>query len=130
MKTPAIIFILLFSSFTKTSDPFVEKVYGVWKGYYGNENEINPIIIKINPQNKVALYFDYSENCEPVYGTYKLSGDSAINIFTFLPDKKRSEVFLSGNLYRTVSFIDGKWVVSSKQKGCFFLQKQFPVIDL
>lgn len=128
LKLLVIILTVLFSSFVKTSSP--EAVCGIWKGYYGTESEINSIIVKINPQNKVEVYCNYNEPCLKTIGTYKLIGDSVIVISCLLADKKSSEVILYGNLNRTSSFIDGQWDGEGKQGGCFYLQKQVWKTDL
>lgn len=125
MKSVAIILIILFSSFTKTSGPAAEDVCGVWKGYFGTENEINEITIKIDAEKRAEIFCNYSEACLKTIGTYKLLGDSSIVISCLLTQSKSSEVILYGNLNRTFNFIDGQWDGSGKEKGCFFLQKQF-----
>ena len=106
----------------KTSDPATETVCGVWKGYYGTENEINSIIIKINPQNRAEIISNTSG--KKTSATYKLIGDSAIVISCTLADQT-SHVILQGNLNRSSSFIDGQWDSEGRQGGCFYLQKQF-----
>lgn len=108
----------------KTSDPSTETVCGIWKGYYGTENQINAIAIKIYPQNKAEIFCNFSEACSKASGTYKLLGDSAIVISYKLPDEESSTVILRGNLNRTTSFIDGNWDGEGKEGGCFYLQKQ------
>jgi hypothetical protein len=130
LKIIAIIFIFLFSSFTKTSDPAIENVYGVWKGFYGTESEINSITVRINPQNKAEIVCYYTDACITTSGTYKLLGDTAIVISCILTQEKSSEVVLHGNLNRTASFIDGQWDASGKEKGCFYLQKLLPAPGL
>ena len=125
MKLFVIILATLFSSFVKTADPSTETVCGLWKGYYGTQNEINSIIIKINPQNKAEIFCNLNNGCLKTTGTYKLIGDSAIVISCKLTNDKSSEVILQGNLNRTSSFIDGQWDGEGKQGGCFYLQKQF-----
>ena len=108
----------------KTIDPAAENVCGIWKGYYGTENEINAITIKIDPQNKAEIFCNYNDANFKTSGTYKLLGDSAIVISCLLPEKKSSEIILRGNLNRSSSFIDGNWD-GEKEKGCFYLQKLF-----
>jgi hypothetical protein len=125
LKLFVIILATLFSSFVKTPDPSTETVCGIWKGYFGTENEINSIIIKIDPQNKAEIFCNFNQPCMKATGTYKLVGDSAIIISYTLENKKSSEVILHGNLNRTSSFIDGKWDGEGKEGGCFYLQKQF-----
>jgi len=107
----------------KTSDPTIETVCGIWKGYFGTEREINSIIIKINPQNKAEVFCNFNEACLKTNGTYKLIGDSAIVISCILTEKS-SQVVLYGNLNRSTSFIDGQWDGDGKVGGCFYLQKQ------
>jgi hypothetical protein len=130
LKTIAIIFIFLFSSFTKTSGPTIENVYGVWKGYYGTESEVNSITVKIYPKSKAEIVCNYADACITTSGTYKLLGDTAIVISCILTQEKSSEVVLHGNLNRTASFIDGQWGDSGKEKGCFYLQKLLPASGL
>ena len=131
MKPIVIILATLLSSFMmKNPDPSTETVYGIWKGYYGTESEINSIIVKINPQNKAEIFCNFSDACLKTTGTYKLVGDSAIVISCILTEKKSSEVILYGNLNRTSSFIDGQWDGEGKEGGCFYLQKQFVKTDL
>ena len=108
----------------KTSDPKTEMVCGIWKGYFGTENETNSITIKINPQNKAEIFCNFKEACLSTKGTYKLIGDSAIVISCILTEKNNSEVVLYGNLNRSTSFIDGQWDGEGKEGGCFYLQKQ------
>jgi hypothetical protein len=117
-----IILAVLFSSFMKSSDPSTETVCGIWKGYYGTEKEINSIAVKIDPQNKAEVFYNY--NGQRVAATYKLIGDSAIIISCKLTDQS-SQVILQGNLNRTSSFIDGQWDSEGTEGGCFYLQKQF-----
>ena len=107
----------------KTSDPKAERVYGIWKGYFGTENEINSITINITSQNKAEIFCNFKEACLKTNGTYKLIGDSAI-VISCITEKKGSEVVLYGNLNRTTSFIDGQWDGEGKTGGCFYLQKQ------
>jgi hypothetical protein len=114
----------------KTADPATETVYGIWKGYFGTENEINSITIKIDPQNKAEIVYKFNDASSKTSGTYKLVGDSAIVISCTFNDKNSSEVILHGNLNRTSSFIDGNWDGEGKEGGCFYLQKQFEQIDL
>ncbi len=121
---------MLASSFTKMSDPSTETVYGVWKGYFGTENQVNSITIKINPQNKAEIFCNFSEDCLKASGTYKLIGDSAIVISYTTGNNNLSEVILHGNLNRTSSFIDGQWDGQGKKGGCFYLQKQFVQTNL
>ena len=109
----------------RTADPSTETVCGIWKGYYGTQNEINSIIVKINPQSKVEIICNFNDACLKTTGTYKLIGDSAIIISCKLSNDKSSEVILQGNLNRTSSFIDGQWDGDGKEGGCFYLQKQF-----
>ena len=109
----------------KTADPSTETVCGIWKGYYGTQNEIKSIIVKINPQNKAEIFCNLNDACLKTTGTYKLIGDSAIVISCKLTSDKSSEVILQGNLNRTSSFIDGQWDGEGKEGGCFYLQKQF-----
>ena len=131
LKLAAIIIIIFFSSFIKSSDPSMKNIYGVWKGYYGTESEINEITIKINPQNKVEIFSSHAESCLTTSGgTYKILGDTAIVISGILTEEKSTEVIFSGNLYRTNNFIDGEWDGKGNEKGCFFLQKQLPLISL
>ena len=125
MKLSVIILATLFSSFLKTSDPSTETVCGIWKGYYGTENKINSIVVKINPQNKAEIFCNLNDACLKTTGTYKLIGDSAIIISCTLNEQKPSQVILQGNLNRTSSFIDGQWDSEGKESGCFYLQKQF-----
>ena len=125
MKPFVIIFAILFSSFVKTPDPSTETVCGIWKGYYGTENQVNSIVIKINPQNKAEIFCNLNDGCLKIIGTYKLIGDSAIVISCTLNGQKSSQVILQGNLNRTSSFIDGQWGSEGKESGCFYLQKQF-----
>src|SRR5688572_6905846 len=91
----------MFSSFMKTADPSTETVCGIWKGYYGTQNEINSIIVKINPQNKAEIICNFNDGCLKTTGTYKLIGDSAIVISCKLTEGRSSEVILQGNLNRT-----------------------------
>ena len=128
MKLVVVILATLFSSW-KTADPSTETVCGIWKGYYGTETEINSITIKINPQNKAEIICNYNDACLKTKATYKLVGDSAIVISCKLTDQTSSEVILHGNLNRTSSFIDGQWN-GSEEGGCFYLQKQFELINL
>ncbi len=128
MKVVVVIFAILFSSW-RTPDPPTETVCGIWKGYYGTENQINSIILKITPQNKVEIICNYNDACLKAKGTYKLIGNSAIIISYKLTDQSSSEVVLQGNLNRTSSFIDGEWN-GNKEGGCFYLQKQFEQINL
>ena len=108
----------------KTDAPGTEKVYGTWKGFYGTENEINAITIKINPESQAEIFCDFNDACLITAGKYKLVGDTAIVISCLLTEKKSSEVILLGNLNRTSSFIDGEWNSDGKESGCFYLQKQ------
>jgi len=124
LKSVVIILAILFSSFTKTSDPAIESVCGVWKGYFGTVNEINEITIKIDQQNHAEISCNYSDACLKTMGTYKLIGDSSIIISCLLTQTKSSEVILYGNLNRSSSFIDGLWDGTGKERGCFYLQKQ------
>ena len=131
MKVAALILAIVFSSFTKTSAPRIENVYGVWKGYYGTETEINEIVIRINPQNSIEVFNSTEETCPVSGGSYKLVGDSAIIISGILVDKRPSEVIMYGNFNRTINFMDGNWDGKDKdEKGCFYLQKQFVKINL
>ena len=130
MKLFIIILATLFSSFVKTPDPSTETVCGIWKGYYGTENHINSITIKINPQNKAEIFCNYNEGCLKTLGTYKLVGDSAIVISCTLTEQNPVQIILQGNLNRTSSFIDGQWDSEGKEGGCFYLQKQFQQTDL
>ena len=130
MKIIIIILATLVSSFTKTTDPSTETVCGVWKGYYGTEKEINSITIKLNPQNKAEIIYNYNDAPLKTTATYKLIGDSAIVISCSLTEQKRSTVILQGNLNRTSSFIDGQWDSEGKRGGCFYLQKQFVQVNL
>jgi hypothetical protein len=127
LKLSIIFLALLFSSFTKTSEPATRTVCGIWKGYYGTEKEINPIIIKIDLQNKAEVFYDFYDDNQRSAGSYKLLGDSAIIIYSRLSDQNGTKVILNGNLNRTSSFIDGQWDGEGKEGGCFYLQKQFPV---
>ena len=114
----------------KTPDPSTETVCGIWKGYYGTQNEINSIIVKINPQNKAEIFCNFNDACLKTTGTYKLIGDSAIVISCKLNGEQSSEVILQGNLNRTSSFIDGQWDGEGNKSGCFYLQKQFVQTNL
>ena len=114
----------------KTPDPSTETVCGIWKGYYGTENKINSIVIKISPQNKAEIFCNLNDACLKTTGTYKLIGDSAIVISCTLNGQTASKVILQGNLNRTSSFIDGQWDSEGKENGCFYLQKQFLPTDL
>lgn len=114
----------------KTIDPAAEAVCGTWKGYYGTENGINAITIKIDPQNKAEIICDHPGTCLKTTGTYKLLGDSAIVISYPLDEKRSAEVILHGNLNRTSSFIDGNWDGEGNEGGCFYLQKQMQKMDL
>ena len=124
MNLIASIFIFLFSFLSKTTDPAIENVRGVWKGYYGTENEIKEITIRIDLQNKAEIFGSYADHSLKFEGTYKLLGDSAIIISSLLPETKSTEIILSGNLNRTASFISGDWDGSGAERGCFYLQKQ------
>ena len=115
----------MFSSFTKTPEPATRAICGTWKGYYGTEKEINPIIIKIDLQNKVEIFYDFVDANLKSSGSYKLLGDSAIIIYSQLYDNNGTKVILNGNLNRSSSFIDGQWDGEGKEGGCFYLQKQF-----
>lgn len=128
MKLFVVILATLIASW-KTADPSTETVCGTWKGYYGTENEINSITIKINPLNKAEIICNYNDACLKVKGTYKLVGDSAIVISCKLTEETSSVVILHGNLNRTSSFIDGQWN-RKEEVGCFYLQKQFEQISL
>ena len=118
------------SSFTRTTDPATETVCGIWRGYYGTEREINSITIKIYPQNKAEIIYNYNDVPLKTTATYKLIGDSAIVISCTLTEQKSSVVILQGNLNRASSFIDGQWDSEGKQGGCFYLQKQFVQVNL
>ena len=130
MKLSVIILATLFSSFVKPPDPSTETVCGIWKGYYGTENQINSIVIKINPQNKAEIFCNLNDGCLKTNGTYKLIGDSAIVISCTLNEQTSSQVILQGNLNRTSSFIDGQWGSEGKENGCFYLQKQLVETNL
>jgi hypothetical protein len=130
LKSVVIILAILFSSFSKTSSPAIESVCGVWKGYFGTENEINEITIKIDQQNQAEIFCNYSDACITTKGTYKLLGDSSIIISCLLTQTKSSEVILYGNLNRSSSFIDGQWDGTGKERGCFYLQKQIQRTNL
>ncbi len=124
MNSTVSILIFFSSLFFKTSDSESEKVFGVWKGFYGTENELKEIVIRINPQNKAEIFCSHADACLSTIGSYKLLGDTAIIISALLTDSKTSEVVLYGNLNRTASFMDGEWDGNGKEKGCFYLQKQ------
>jgi len=130
LKIITIILATLVSSFTKTTDPATETVCGIWKGYYGTEREINSITIKINPQNKAEIIYNYHNALLKTTATYKLIGDSAIVISCTLTEQKNSPLILQGNLNRTSSFIDGQWDSKGEHGGCFYLQKQFVPVNL
>ena len=119
----------MFSSFMKNSDPSTETVCGIWKGYYGTEKDINSLTIKINPQKKAEILYNYNDALFTTKATYKLIGDSEIIISASLAEQPTSEIILHGNLNRTSSFIDGKWDDKGKTGGCFYLQKQFPEMN-
>jgi hypothetical protein len=126
LKLSIIFLALLFSSFTKTSEPVTRTICGTWKGFYGTEKEIFPIVIKIDLQNKAEIFYDFVDANLKSSGSYKLLGDSAIIIYSRLSDGNSTKVILNGNLNRTSSFIDGQWDGEGKEGGCFYLQKQFP----
>lgn len=114
----------------KSTYPPAEAVCGTWKGYYGTENVINAITVKINPGNKAEIICDYPGSCFQTCGTYKLLGDSAIVISCPLIEKRSAEVILHGNVNRSSSFIDGNWDSEGNEGGCFYLQKQMQKINL
>jgi len=114
----------LFSFFTGTNEPVKESICGVWKGSYGSENEIIDITVKIDPQNKIELLRSEVGNYFSAKGTYQLVGDSAIIISCTFIETRAHEITMYGNLNRSVSFIDGQWDGTGKEKGCFYLQKQ------
>ena len=129
MKFLVAILAILISSFTVVPDPSTETVCGTWKGYFGTENEINSIVIKINPLSKAEIYYRQKDISLKANASYQLIGDSAIVISYKIPGQRTSEVVLHGNLNRTSSFIDGNWDGEGKEGGCFYLQKQFEVIN-
>jgi hypothetical protein len=114
----------LFSFFTGSDETVKESICGVWKGSYGSETEIIDITVKIDPQNKIELLRSEAGIHFSAKGTYQLVGDSAIIISCTFIETRAHEITMYGNLNRTVSFIDGQWDGSGKEKGCFYLQKQ------
>lgn len=111
-------------SFFSGNEPVENSICGVWKGCYGSENEIIDITVKIDPQNKIELLRTAAGDYYFAKGTYRLVGDSAIIISCSFNENKSTEITMYGNLNRTVSFIDGQWDGTGKEKGCFYLQKQ------
>lgn len=111
--------------FTGPNEPVKNSICGTWKGSYGSENEIIDITVRIDPRDKIELLQNESGGSFSVTGTYRLLGDSAIIIScSSFTETKYLEITMHGNLNRSVSFIDGEWDGSGKEKGCFFLQKQ------
>ena len=124
MNLIASIFFFLFSFLPNNNTPASESIQGIWKGYYGTENEIKEITIRINQQYKAEIFGSYPDASIKMNGTYKLLGNSAIIISSLLPESKSPEIILNGFLNPSANFISGDWDGSGAERGCFYLQKQ------
>lgn len=123
MKLAAISLSILAFSYAPIPEAPPENVFGFWKGYFGTENEIHEISIRIDQRNRAEIVCYYPGTSIKTIGTYQLLGDSSIIITCLLAQSKSCEVVLYGNLNRSANFIDGQWDGSDKEGGCFYLQK-------
>jgi len=127
LKLAAIILSLLLSSFIRVSGPAPVNVYGVWKGYFGTENEVYEISMQIDQQNQAEITCYYTGGSIKTKGTYKLLGNHSIIISCLMAQFKSCEIVLYGNLNPSASFIMGDWDGTNAEKGCFYMRKLLPV---
>lgn len=108
-------------SFTTVS-PVENKLFGTWKGGFGDDVQTHSAIVQIKPGNRLEVRIDDKGDYK-MTGSYEMQGDTAL-VISYTDQVNHKRIIMQGRLNKTGNFMDGFWQTEGKYQGSFYFQKQ------
>ena len=94
-------------------------ITGIWQGALGDIQEVTEVVVDISGKDSLVINVVGADKHIPA--VISSVTDSTIN-FAYYDPKATDSCRFSGNINKTMNFIEGDWKLG-EQKGTFFFQK-------